>query len=332
MRRLFRSRVVGATFVVLALVLSACASGDGVAETTTTVTEPGSEGGETTTTTAAPTTEATQPEPGTTIEIASFGFGESEILGEIYAQALEANGYPVAHQVQVGPREVLKPALESGQVHFVPEYVGSGLEAGFGIEPSADAEATRELLISAYEEAGVTVLDLAPAEDKNTFVVTKAKADEFGLSTVSDLAKLDGFVLGGPPECPERPRCQIGLEDVYGLTIAEFKALDAGGSLTVAALQGDEIDVGLFFTTYLFIDEFLALEDDQGLQPAENIVPVIRQEILDEYGGELADLINEVSATITTDQLIEMNERFFAPEDADVIARDFLIDNGFISE
>ena len=301
MRMLFRSRVVGATLLALALVLSACGSGD--------------DGG---------------PIEGTTIEIASFGFGESEILGEIYKQALEAKGYTVNHQVQVGPREVLKPALESGEVHFVPEYVGSALEAGFGIEPSADADATRELLIGAYEPARVTVLELAPAEDKNTFVVTKALADEVGLSTVSDLSKVDGLVLGGPPECPERPRCQIGLQDLYGLEIAEFKALDAGGSLTVAALNGGEIDVGLFFTTYLFIEEFLALEDDLGLQPSENIVPVVRQDILDEYGDDLADAINDVSKTITTESLIEMNERFFAPEDADVIARDFLVDNGFV--
>ena len=300
MRKLFRSRVVGATFVVLALVLSACGSGDD------------------------------GPKDGTTIEIASFGFGESEILGEIYKQALEANGYTVNHQVQVGPREVLKPALESGQVHFVPEYVGSALEAGFGIEPSADAGDTRDLLIEAYESAGIAVLELAPAEDKNTFVVTKVLADELGLSKVSDLSKVDGLVLGGPPECPERPRCQLGLEDVYGLQIAEFKALDAGGSLTVAALNGGEIDAGLFFTTYLFIDEFVALEDDEGLQPAENIVPVVSQEILDEYGSDLEDLINEVSAKITTAQLIEMNERFFAPEDADAIALDFLVEFGFI--
>ncbi len=225
---------------------------------------------------------------------------------------------------------MLKPALESGEVHFIPEYVGSALEAGFGIDPSADADDTRDLLIEAYEAAGVTVLDLAPAEDKNTFVVTKTLADELGLSKVSDLSKVENLILGGPPECPERPRCQLGLESVYGLEIAEFKALDAGGSLTVAALNGGEIDAGLFFTTYLFIDEFLALEDDEGLQPAENIVPVVRQDILDEYGDDLADAINEVSKEITTDQLIEMNERFFAPEDADAIARDFLVENGFI--
>lgn len=310
MREKHRNRVVGAMFVALALVLSACASGDDAVNATTTV--------------------AVVDEPGTTIEIASFAFGESEIVGEIYAQALMANGYPVNHQVQVGPREVLKPALESGEVHFVPEYVGSGLEAGFGIEPSADAAATRDLLIAAYEPAGVAVLDLAPAEDKNTFVVTKALADELGLSKVSDLSKVEDFVLGGPPECPERPRCQLGLESVYGLNISEFKALDAGGPLTVAALNGGEIDAGLFFTTYLFIDDFLALDDDLGLQPAENIVPVVSQAILDEYGNELTDLINKISAAITTDQLIAMNERFFAPEDADVIAHDFLIENGLI--
>ncbi len=301
MRMILRNRVVGAAFIALALVLGACASGDDAG-----------------------------PIEGTTIEIASFGFGESEILGEIYKQALEDGGYTVNHQVQVGPREVLKPALESGEVHFVPEYVGSALEAGFLIEPSADAAASRDLLIDAYQPAGVAVLELAPAEDKNTFVVTKALADELGLSKVSDLSKIDNLILGGPPECPVRPRCQIGLEEVYGLTVSEFKALDAGGSLTVAALNGGEINVGLFFTTYLFIEDFLALEDDMGLQPAENVVPVVRQDIIDEYGDGLVELINQVSSKITTEALTAMNERFFEPEDADVVARDFLVENGLI--
>lgn len=294
-----RNSIAGAMLLALALVAGACTSGGDLTE-------------------------------GTTIEIASFGFGESEIVAEIYAQALAAEGYNVNHQVQVGPREVLKPALESGDVHMIPEYVGSGLEAGFGIEPSADAAATRQALIDAWADAGVTVLELSNAEDKNTFVVTKALAEEFGIATVSDLAKLGPIVLGGPPECPERPRCQVGLEELYGLDIAEFKSLDAGGPLTVAALEGGEVQVGLFFSTYLFIDEFLALEDDLGLQPAENIVPVIRQDVLDEYGTALEDVLNAVSAALTTEALTEMNERFFAPEDADVIARDFLVANGLI--
>lgn len=296
-----RNSVVGAMMLAVALVAAACSSGGDVSE-------------------------------GTTIEVASFGFGESEIVAEIYAQALADAGYPVNHQVQVGPREVLKPALENGEVHLIPEYVGSALEAGFGIEPSADAEAARQSLIDAYAGSGVTVLELSEAEDKNTFVVTRALAEENDITKVSDLAKLGPIVLGGPPECPERPRCLIGLEDVYGLEIAEFKALDAGGPLTVAALDGGEIQVGLFFSTYLFIDEFLALEDDLGLQPAENIVPVISQAILDEYGSDLEDLLNSVSAALTTEALTDMNERFFAPEDADVIAKDFLVENGLIEE
>lgn len=298
MRKTLRTYSVGATLLVLALVAGACSSGDST--------------------------------DGTPIEIASFGFGESEIVAEIYKQALEAEGYTVNHQVQVGPREVLKPALEAGDVHIIPEYVGSALEAGFGIEPSADGEATRQLLIDAYEDSGVTVLELSAAEDKNTFVVTRELAEANGITTVSDLAKLGPIVLGGPPECPERPRCQIGLEELYGLEIAEFRALDAGGPLTVAALEGGEVQVGLFFSTYLFIDEFLALEDDLGLQPAENIVPVIRQDLLDEYGDRLADTLNAVSAELTTEALTEMNERFFAPEDADVIAADFLAEAGLV--
>ncbi len=303
--RTSRRGVVGA-ILAFALVATACGSGD----------------------------DASGPKEGPTITVGSFSFGESVILAQIYAQALESNGYPVdLSKLEAGSREIVKPAIESGEIDLVPEYVGSALEVGFGGEPSADTDETLEALRTAFAASGVAVLDAAPAEDKNGIVVTQDLADELNLSKISDLTDhAADLVFGGPPECPTRPRCLIGLGDTYGLVFSEFKALDGGGPLTVAALEGGEIDVALLFTTdgVIAAKGFVLLEDDGGLQPAENIVPVIRQEILDAYGDDLSDLLNDVSAKITTAELTEMNRRFGADLiDADVVAKEWLDANGF---
>ncbi len=299
--RMSRNRVIGAALLAFALIAAACGdSGDDV------VTE------------------------GPDIVIGSFGFGESEILGEIYKQALEAEGYTVTHNPQIGPREIVAPALESGEIGIVPEYVGSALEVTFGEEPPAEGDAARQALADAYAARDISVLDLAPAQDKNSFIVTKATADDVGLTTVSDLAKLGTVKLGGPPECPERPRCQLGLESIYGLTI-EFTALDAGGPLTIAALEGGEIQVGLAFSTFVFDPDLVQLEDDEGLQPAENIVPIVRTELVDAYGDAFVERINQVSAEITTEELTELNRQFGEEQrDAADIAADWLADKGLV--
>ncbi len=245
---------------------------------------------------------------GPEIVVGSFGFGESDILGEIYAQGLTRAGYPASHQAQIGPREIVKPKLESGEIGFVPEYVGSGLEVGFGQIPSADGATTRADLAEAFAAADVSVLELAPAENTNTFVVLQSLADELGLVTVSDLAALGDFTLGGPPECRDRPRCMLGLVETYGLSV-EFRALDAGGPLTLQALLSGDVQVGLFFSTSIYDPSLVGLEDDLRLQPAENIVPVVRTELLEAHGDALADRINEISAQLTTSGLAELNRQ-----------------------
>lgn len=271
---------------------------------------------------------------GPTIVVATFNFGESLILGEIYAQVLEDGGYPVERNLGLGSREVVKPALESGEIGLVPEYTGS-LGNFLGVTPTADEQSTWQEVKDAFEENGVTLLAYAPAQDKNGFVVTGETAASLGLAKVSDLAPVAAdLVFGGPPECPERLNCLPGLESVYGLTFAEFKPLDVGGPLTVAALEGGDIDVGVLFTTdgVIAAKGLVLLEDDQGLNPAENIVPAVRMDIVDAYGDDLVDLLNEVSAAITTPGLTEMNRRAGIDQDdpAD-IAAEWLADNGFVS-
>lgn len=297
-----RKGVVGATLLAVALGAAACGSGDDA--------------------------------DGPTIVVATFNFGESLILGEIYAQVLEAEGYAVEKNLGLGSREVVKPALESGEIGLVPEYTGS-LGNFLGVIPTADEQSTWQAVKDAFEANGVTLLAYAPAQDKNGFVVTGDTAASLGLSKVSDLAPVAAdLVFGGPPECPERLNCLPGLESVYGLTFAEFKPLDVGGPLTVAALDGGDVDVGVLFTTdgVIAAKGFVLLEDDQGLNPAENIVPAVRMDIVEAYGDDFVDLLDSVSAEINTPELTEMNRRAGIDQDdpADIAAQ-WLADKGFIS-
>ncbi len=298
--RKYRSGVLGAILVALALLAAACGSG-----------------------------EDSGAKDGPTITIGSANFSENALVAEIYAQVLEDDGYPVERNLNIGNREVYTAALESGELSLVPEYLGSALANQQGT-PTADSEATAEALREVWADSGLAVLDPAPAQDKNGLVVRQDTADDLDLSKVSDLADHPDLVFGGPPECPERVFCLIGLTDVYGLSFADFKPLDVGGALTVAALEGDEIQVALLFTSDGVISAkgFVLLEDDKGLQPAENLTPVIRQDIIDEYGDDLVDTLNDISEELTTAELSEMNRRIgIDGDDPETVARDWIADN-----
>jgi osmoprotectant transport system substrate-binding protein len=192
------------------------------------------------------------------IAIGAADFAESSTLGNIYATVLNAAGYE-ATVTTIGNREAYLPALEDGeQVQVIPEYVGTLTEfinkdvngADAEAVASSDLDATVEALTGLGEEVGLIFGEPSPAQDQNAFAVTKAFADEHSVTSLSELAEAcGGLVLGGPPECTERPFCQPGLEETYGLEFAEFRSLDAGGPLTKSALQQGEITLGLVFSS-----------------------------------------------------------------------------------
>lgn len=249
---------------------------------------------------------------GDAVTVGSFAFAENETLAEIYAQALERRGRRVRRALRLASREVVEPALEQGRLDLVPEYVGTALTFLRQGSPSpADGAQAYEQLRSALADRRLRALAPAPAEDKNGVVVTRGTADRLGLRTVSDLAPVaPTLVFGGPPECPERPLCLPGLRRVYGLSFKQYRPLDASGPRTVAALQGGEIDVALLFTTDPHLgDDVVLLDDDRHLQPAENVVPVLRADVADRHGPALSALIDSVSAQLHTDDLIALNRR-----------------------
>lgn len=245
------------------------------------------------------------------ITVASFDFPESIVLAEIYSQALTSNGYRVIRQFNIGPRELVDPALQRGLVELVPEYAGSALTfLDATVSDVADPVSVHGSLSRAFETRGITVLEAAPAEDKNGFAVTSQTASTYHLTRLSDLAPIAGqLTLGGPPECPQRLLCAAGLVSTYRLRFGRFQPLDASGPITSDALEAGTVDVALMFTTDgdIDTDRFVLLQDDRHLQPAENVTPVVNSEVVQRFGEEVVQVIDAVSRELTTEDLRSLN-------------------------
>jgi osmoprotectant transport system substrate-binding protein len=249
-----------------------------------------------------------QPQVDEGIRVTSFDFVESRLLGELYAAALEDAGLPVDRLLGLGPREVVIPALEQGHVDVVPEYTGSVLRFLTGSAPGTDGPA-RVALDAALDQRGLRALEPAPGQDQNGVVVTAETAAADELRSVSDLRRVaPGMSFGGPPECPERPLCLPGLEQEYGLRFASFVPFDSRAATAESLLAG-QIDVGMLETVdaYLADGRLRLLADDAGLQPPENVVPVLRAQVLVENGRRLRDALDALSATLTTDALMQLH-------------------------
>ena len=248
--------------------------------------------------------------PAEVVRIASYDFHENQILAEVYAEAARREGLPVVVDHGIGPREVVAPALRQGVVHVVIDYLGTAL--AFARPQTAPGERTPGELHAALRLTlgphGVTVLRPAAAEDQNGFAVATSFAERHGVQRLSDLAPLaPGLRFGGPPECPERPFCLRGLREVYGLEFGEVEAMPSRVA-TVEALVSGRIDVGLLETTdaRLSVAPVVLLADDRGLQPRENVVPLVRTDVLERWDG-LGTAFDAASERLTTDVLVQLN-------------------------
>jgi osmoprotectant transport system substrate-binding protein len=242
------------------------------------------------------------------ITIGSFNFPESVLLAHLYADVLAGRGYPVRVLPDLGTRELVDPALMAGLIQLVPEYTGSALDfASLGrVHATASAATTASALTKSMTARGLITGRPAAAQDGNAIVVTAATAARYRLRTISDLARVAGrLMFGGPPECRERPYCLPGLRLSYGLRFREFVPLDAGGPLTRQALTAGDVDVALLFTTDPAIRarHLVVLADNHGLQPAENIVPVLRRATARRFGPGLLAALNDLSARLSATAL-----------------------------
>jgi osmoprotectant transport system substrate-binding protein len=248
--------------------------------------------------------------PGSDIVVASFDFPESQLVAEIYAQALEGEGLVVDRQLGLGPRELVMPALRQGFVDLVPEYAGSALAAfapGSSPDPG-DVHDVVDQLAAAIGPWGLEVLSSSPASNRNELAVTAETAANVGLSTISNLGPYaTSMTIGGPPECPVRRHCLVGLAEVYGLEFGSFVPL-ADAALVRRALLDGVVDVGVVFSTDAALAgrTLVVLVDDEGLQPADHVVPVARRDALDD---RVVAVLDDVSAQLTTTNLRFLNWR-----------------------
>ena len=269
------------------------------------------------------------------ITIGSTNFSEQLILGELYSQILEANSYTVTRKFNLGQCAIVFPALQSGQIDMEVDYLATLLAFVDKNAPgSTDPKQTAATLQKALESKNVTVLDYAPAVDQNGIVVTKATAGKYKLAKVSDLAPVaNQLVFGGPPECPNREFCAIGLKNKYGITFKEFKPLDTGGPLTVQALVGGQIDVALLFTSdaRIAVRGFVLLEDDKQLQLSDNVAPVVRNDYLSKAGDDFKKVVNSIAPKLTTAELTGMNKLVeIDKKDPKDVAKEWLKKQGLI--
>lgn len=278
-------------------------------------------------------TGSTQPS-GPTITIGSQDFGESAILAQVYGQALATEGYSVGYKDLGGYRDIEFGAFSSNEINFAPEYVASTLEflnnkAG---QATSDVDATLALLQPLLAAKGLVALDPAPGVNTNAFVITKKTSDELGITTISDLAaKGTSLKLGGPADCPTNNACIPGLQEVYGADFSNnFVGLDTG--VIPTSLTNGEIGVAVMFSTdgVLADDNYVLLEDDKGLFNADNIVPITTDAVIEAYGTSFSDFVNGISAKLTTDELVGLNEQYAVDKaDAADIAKEWLQANGF---
>jgi osmoprotectant transport system substrate-binding protein len=271
---------------------------------------------------------------GPPISIGAQDFGESLILSEIYAGALSDGGYNASTTEVGGFRDLLFGAFESGDVNMAIDYVASELEFlndGAG-QATSDVDETLTALEPLLEPMDIVAAIPSEAVNTNAFVITQETSDSLGITTLSDLAaKGADLTLGAPPDCESNGFCIPGLLRVYGVDLtANFTPLDAG--VVATSLDEGAIDVGVLFSTdgRIGLEGWVLLEDDKQMLAADNIFPIVSQEVVDAYGDDLIALLDQVSGALTTEVLIEMNQRYDVErEDADAIAEDWLSDNGF---
>lgn len=267
---------------------------------------------------------------GGAIVIGSQGYYSNEIIAEAYAQALEAADIEVERQFQIGQREAYLPEIEDGTIDLFPEYTGPLLQVW---EPDTEARLADDVyseLEQAAEDKGLEVLDQSPATDQDTYVVTRAFAEKWGLETIEDLAKVTGpLVFGANSEAENRPNGPKGLKATYGVDASFTPIEDSGGPLTVKALQDGDIQLAIIYTAdpSLKKNDLVALQDTKGLFLASHVVPVVSEDVSDEAAG----IINKVSAAMSPDDLVDLDTRSVDEQlPAATIAKDWLTKEGLL--
>lgn len=247
----------------------------------------------------------------------------NEIIAEIFAQALEANGFEVDRQFQIGQREVYLPEIKAGAVDVFPEYTGNLLQA---FDPETSARTTDDVYAALLEAlpAGLRVLDQSSATDEDSYNVTREFSEMHGVTSLEDLAQVSvPITLGGNSELETRPYGPSGLKDTYGVTVGFLAIEDSGGPLTLKALVDNQVQLVNIYSASPSIgtSDLVTLKDPKGLFLASNVVPLVSEKVND----KAAEVLNKVSAALTPEGLVQLNVQSVDDQlSAAVIAKNWL--------
>ncbi|KIU02476.1 MULTISPECIES: ABC transporter substrate-binding protein [unclassified Frigoribacterium] len=266
---------------------------------------------------------------GDTLVIGSQQYYSNEIIAELYAQALEAKGYKVDRQYQIGQREVYLPELESGKIDVFPEYTGNLLQY-YDKEETAKSPEEVETALAAALPDGLTALKAAAASDQDSYNVTKEFSEENDITSLADLKNYSGtLTLGAPPENAERPYGPPGLKSIYGVDVTSTPIDDGGGPLTVKALTDGSVQLADIYTASPLITEndLVTLEDPENMILPQNVVPIVS----DKVDSDAQDVIDSVDAVLSASDLQQLNSKSQTDKESSAtIAKDYLTEKGLL--
>ncbi len=309
--------------LVLALGIAACGGGSNNNDT-------GTSGGN-----SANLIKSNPDNKGIQLTVGSKNFTEEYILGNIYAQALQAAGYDVKTNLNLGSETIAYKALQDGQISGYPEYTSTLLQSIFGAKTvPADAQTAYDQAKQQLEPKGETAFEPTPFADANALGMLKSKADQLGATKISDLqGKSQDLSLYGSPECRERADCLVGLQDVYGLHFKSFNPVDIGLRYTV--LDKGQADASVVFTSDAQLsanpDKYVLLQDDKGIFPSGNVIWVTDQSTVQKAGPDYAATIEKVQKGLTLPVMQELNARVdIDKQDPAAVATQYLKEDGYI--
>jgi glycine betaine/choline ABC-type transport system substrate-binding protein/ABC-type proline/glycine betaine transport system permease subunit len=271
-----------------------------------------------------------------TITIGSKNFTEEFILGEIYAQSLQAAGYKVKKQLNLGSEQIALKALKAGRVDAYPEYTGTALTSFFNVKNEdvpKDPKAAYEQTKQDFAKIGFTAMAPTPFTDSNGFAMTQEGAQRAGgVRRLSDLkGKASQLTLAGPPECAQRLDCKLGLEKVYGLRFKDFKSVDLAKRHEV--LKNGQADVSLVFTTdgQIKADNLVLLQDDKSLFPPYNASLIVNGKVAQQAGPDFAKTVDAVTSGLSTQVMQELNSRVDLDKETPAkVASEYLHEAGYL--
>lgn len=262
------------------------------------------------------------------VVVGSANFTESEILAELYSQALKAKGVDSSTKPSIGSREVYIKALQDKSIGVVPEYTGN-LLLYFDKATKAKTAAEIEEALPAAVGSDLKVGKASPAADQDVYVVTKEYSEQYDISSLEDLKKVSSnAVLGGPSELKDRAYGPSGVEKLYGATFKQFKPYDSP-AVKVKDLNDNKIQVATFFTTDAAIPDnnYVQLKDPKSMILPQNVVPLMRSDVAE--NSTVTGAIEAVQSALTTEDLTTLNKKVDVDhEDANQVAGDWLKSKG----